>query len=288
MREYFFHAPSTYQEVFDIIGLSESFSFLAGGTCLIPELKERRWQASCPLAPLHIIDLKLLNLDRVEQSDGLLKIGPLCILNDLAESEIIQDRLPALAGAISCISDWTVRNVATIGGNIMRKSNSADCVTLLTVLDTVLRLHGPRGTREIPIKDFYLASGGNISFDNEILTSILIYPNKGKCAFLRMEGHQCGWKSAVNTAVYLEVQERVCRSVRVALGGVASKVVRCSKVEASLLGRRLFSETIQLACALAGEWYSSHRSCFVAADQRRLAIPALVAKTVSKAAGTPR
>ena len=89
----------------------------AGGVDLLDLLKEGL------LAPAKIINLKEVpGLDAIaEEEDGDLRIGPMATLASLAAHPALQQRYPALAGAMSTSASPQIRNVATLGGNLLQR-----------------------------------------------------------------------------------------------------------------------------------------------------------------------
>ncbi len=87
----------------------------AGGTDLLGLLKAD----VLPEYPEAVIDIKpIRNLKKIKLEKGLLKIGALVKLADLAESSLMRSQYPILAEAALRIGSPQLRNVATIGGNL--------------------------------------------------------------------------------------------------------------------------------------------------------------------------
>ncbi|HYA06975.1 MAG TPA: FAD binding domain-containing protein [Xanthobacteraceae bacterium] len=89
----------------------------ASGIDLIDLLKEGL------LKPAKIISLsKVPGLDQVaEENDGSLKIGPMMTLAALADHPLVRQRYPALADALRGSASPQIRNVATVGGNLLQR-----------------------------------------------------------------------------------------------------------------------------------------------------------------------
>jgi xanthine dehydrogenase YagS FAD-binding subunit len=88
---------------------------IAGGTDLLGKLKDE----ILPTYPEAIINLKTIpGLDFIKEEDGLLKIGALARLHDIAVNPIVKDRYPALAMAAHRTASPNIRQMGTIGGNI--------------------------------------------------------------------------------------------------------------------------------------------------------------------------
>ena len=88
---------------------------IAGGTDLLGKMKDR----ILPTYPEALINLKpIQGLDFIKQDDGMLKIGCLTRLEDIATSGIVKEKYAALAEAAHRTASPHLREMGTIGGNI--------------------------------------------------------------------------------------------------------------------------------------------------------------------------
>jgi xanthine dehydrogenase YagS FAD-binding subunit len=89
----------------------------AGGIDLLDHLKEHL------LEPPRIVDLKSVpGLNQIApQADGSLRIGPLVTLAQVAAHAGVRKTHPALAQACGEAASPQIRNVATIGGNVLQR-----------------------------------------------------------------------------------------------------------------------------------------------------------------------
>jgi xanthine dehydrogenase YagS FAD-binding subunit len=89
----------------------------AGGLDLPDLMKEGLLQ------PRRIVNLRgIAGLDRIaEQKDGTLSIGALVTIAQVASTPIVRQRYPALADATGNAASPQIRNVATLGGNLLQR-----------------------------------------------------------------------------------------------------------------------------------------------------------------------
>jgi xanthine dehydrogenase YagS FAD-binding subunit len=91
--------------------------FLGGGTNLVDLMKtgvER---------PARLVDVRDLPLDRVESTpDGGLRIGATVTNSDLAAHPEVRRRFPALTQAVLAGASGQLRNMATVGGNLLQRT----------------------------------------------------------------------------------------------------------------------------------------------------------------------
>jgi len=87
----------------------------AGGTDLLGVLKDE----ILPDYPEMVINIKTIpGLDSISENKGVLKLGALTKLSDIANSPLIKERYPVIADAAHSVATPQIRNAATIGGNL--------------------------------------------------------------------------------------------------------------------------------------------------------------------------
>lgn len=90
-------------------------TLIAGGTDLIGRLKDD----ILPTYPETVVNLKLIpGLDYIREEDGVLKIGVLTHLADLASNPLVNEKYTALAQSASRVASPHIREMGTIGGSI--------------------------------------------------------------------------------------------------------------------------------------------------------------------------
>jgi xanthine dehydrogenase YagS FAD-binding subunit len=93
--------------------------FIAGGTDVMQLCK------AGVSSPELVIDISRLPLDTIETRAGGVAIGALARMNDVADHPLIRDGYRALAEALLASASPQVRNVATIGGNLLQRTRCA-------------------------------------------------------------------------------------------------------------------------------------------------------------------
>ena len=100
-----------------VLGAHGEAVFLAGGGDLLDQLKSRM------RTPEMVVDLKgLPGLRGVEAADGTLTIGALTTLAAIARDPRLRSLTPALCIAASRVATPQIRNIATLGGNLLQDS----------------------------------------------------------------------------------------------------------------------------------------------------------------------
>ncbi len=111
-----YRVPRTIAEAVKIIAdTGPEAQFVAGGTDLYPNMKRRQ---QTPRTVVSVMRLPELNRITGDGSQGL-GIGASVTLTDICENEIIQRDYPVIASAARTISTPILRNMGTIGGNLL-------------------------------------------------------------------------------------------------------------------------------------------------------------------------
>jgi len=94
----------------------ENAKFLAGGTNLVDLMKENVEQ------PSRLVDINRLELARIVERDGALRLGALAKNSDTANHPLVRERYPLVTQAILAGASAQLRNAATNGGNLMQRT----------------------------------------------------------------------------------------------------------------------------------------------------------------------
>lgn len=93
-----------------------SAQFIAGGTNLVDLMKRGVTN------PEKLVDITGLAMNSVEQKVNTISIGALALNSVVAEHELVVKHLPLLSQALRAGASQQIRNMATIGGNIMQRT----------------------------------------------------------------------------------------------------------------------------------------------------------------------
>jgi len=116
LPKFSYHTPRTIAEAVKIIGdTGPESQFVAGGTDLYPNMKRRQ---QMPKTVISVMRLPELNQISGDGTRGLV-IGASVTLTDIVENEIIKRDYPVISSAARTISTPILRNMGTIGGNLL-------------------------------------------------------------------------------------------------------------------------------------------------------------------------
>lgn len=117
MREFGYQRAHDVAGAVALLAADPDARYLGGGTNLVDLMKtgvER---------PARLVDVRELPLARVESTtDGGLRIGATVTNSDLAADPDVRRRYPALAQAVLAGASGQLRNMATVGGNLLQRT----------------------------------------------------------------------------------------------------------------------------------------------------------------------
>ncbi|WP_312274433.1 xanthine dehydrogenase family protein subunit M [Pseudescherichia sp.] len=117
MKAFTYERVNTPAEAAASAGRTPHAKFIAGGTNLLDLMKLEIE------APLHLIDINSLALDKIEQtSEGGLRIGALVRNTDLAADERVRRDYAVLSRALLAGASGQLRNQATTAGNLLQRT----------------------------------------------------------------------------------------------------------------------------------------------------------------------
>jgi 4-hydroxybenzoyl-CoA reductase subunit beta len=116
LPKFTYRTPRTVAEAVKIIGdVGPEAQFVAGGTDLYPNMKRRQ---QMPKTVISVMRLAELNQITGDGPSGVV-IGASVTLTEIIENPIIKRDYPVIASAARTISTPILRNMGTIGGNLL-------------------------------------------------------------------------------------------------------------------------------------------------------------------------
>src|SRR5258706_5388729 len=100
----------------DMLAKNPTGRFIAGGSNIVDLMKRG------VVAPDRLVDINNLPLKQIEENAAGLIIGALAINSEVAENEIVKKNYPLLAMALKAGASPQLRNMATVGGNILQRT----------------------------------------------------------------------------------------------------------------------------------------------------------------------
>ncbi len=204
----------------------EQVYLLAGGTDLIVGMRGGKFSAKTLVDIKDVPELKVL-----EEDDQGITVGAAVTLNEAVVFAPIRDNVPILAEGCHSVGSYSIRNRATMAGNICNASPAADTAAPLYCLDALINIKSSEGSRSMPIKDFFTGPGKTALNKGELVQSILIprpYP-EGRGVYLKASRTGSVDLATVGVAV-----QRWGEKFKIAIGAVAATPVRAFSVEKAI------------------------------------------------------
>jgi carbon-monoxide dehydrogenase medium subunit len=274
------HQP---ESLADAVGLGALYGarsrYVAGGTDLIVQINRKR------IASEHVISLSSLDeLVGIRESESTFTIGALTTHKAIERHEDFKVKIPMLCEAARVVGGHQIRNMGTIGGNIVNASPAADVVAPLRVLDAQVTLQGSSNARTLPLSEFIRGPGETDRTAEEVLTLVSFskLPLNTGTAFLKAGRRRAMEISVVCVAamVTLDPPQETCRAARIALGAVGRTALRCPASEEIITGQAITPEVLGAVSRQAALECSPISDVRASADYRRLMVIALVEKAL--------
>lgn len=245
-------SPQSLPELFSIREAHPDARLMAGGTDLLVRLR-RQPSDDRPLILLERIEA----LQRIETTPTEIVIGSGVCFSRIAAGEHAVAEFPVLAQAAATIGAPTLRNMATIGGNVCTASPAGDSLPALYVLDASVELVSAQGTRTMPVCEFISGPGKTKLGMNEILYAIHIPRKRPAWTIQRYEkiGKRKSLAVAVASmaaAIRLD-KNGVVHEAHLAWGSVGPTVMRCPEAENALISRKPAVDALLAAAAFVPE-----------------------------------
>jgi CO/xanthine dehydrogenase FAD-binding subunit len=283
LKPFSYFEPTTLQEAIEIAitNGSETY-FLAGGTDLYVRMKRGE------IKPSYLINLKRikgLNQIEGEPKKGL-RIGALTRISEIEHSPLIYSSHPVLRQAAGILGSPSIRNLATIGGNIGRASPASDLIPSLMVLCTRVSVEGGQGKKELDLQQLFLGPGRTALLPSEVITSFFL-PEMApltRATYLklgRVEGMDC---ALVGVAALLTLSDNTieAKEAKVALASVGPVHLRAKKAEEILLSGPLTEGRIKEASRAAADDSCPITDMRASSSYRREMVNVLTFRALSK------
>jgi xanthine dehydrogenase YagS FAD-binding subunit len=116
MIQFQYVRTSTPKAAVEAVSKAQNARFIAGGTNLVDLMKRDI------MTPAKLVDINNIPLKSIEQQGNKIVIGALALNSQVADSKLIQEKHPLLSQSLNAGASAQIRNMATIGGNMMQRT----------------------------------------------------------------------------------------------------------------------------------------------------------------------
>ena len=252
--------PGSVADAHSILASRDGAMIIAGGTVVMPILNYGTDAFDT------LVSLRASGLAGVRIAGGKATVGAMTTLSDLQAN----DELGFLWEALDTIASPTVRNMATVGGNLFVKQPYGDLAACLIALGASASISGPSGERSEPVEKTVAAPLGR----SEIVTSIdFALPAAGTFRFRKAARKAFNSAAIVTVAAVVSVSGGKVAECRIGLGGVAASAIRAPSVEKALAGRPLDRASVEAAAREARHDISPSDDAYASAWYRARVTP---------------
>ncbi|XP_060922759.1 aldehyde oxidase 1-like [Limanda limanda] len=238
--------PASLEELVQLKSSNPKAPLLMGNTNIGPDIKFKG-----VVHPLIISPTSVMELYEVTQTPQGVWLGAGCSLSEVRSLlEKLRPQFPeektelftALIQQLGNLGSQQIRNVATLGGNIMSAYPNSDLNPVLAAGNCKLSVISSGGRQEIPLhQDFFVSFGKTALKPEDIVLSIFI-PFSRKGEFVRAFRQAPRKESSFATVttgmrVFFSEGSRVVQDVSIYFGGMGSTTVSAAKTCAALIKR---------------------------------------------------
>ncbi|TFD56960.1 molybdopterin dehydrogenase [Cryobacterium sp. Hh7] len=163
------HRPETLDEVAALLASTEDAMVYGGGTAIQILRKQGI------LFTDDFIDIsRIPGLHDITVTDEYVTVGAMVSVREMEQDPRIRSAIPLASAAYSRVANPRVRNTASVAGNIAHGDYRLDPPTSLLVLDATVIITSIRGTRELPIREFFVDFQATDVAEDEMISAIRI------------------------------------------------------------------------------------------------------------------
>lgn len=215
----------------------ENVTVLGGGTDLFVAARLHSEKRVFQDTVLFIKEIP--QLLRIDEDGKWIRIGAACSIAEVSESPTVRKYAPLLAEAANKIASPQIRNMGTLGGNVMNASPAADGLTALICLEAKAILacapDGKPQFRSLPVSELVVGPRRTGRKAAELLVGFTVpkYP-ECKCRFEKV-----GVRAAMAIAVAsVALQKDLDGKVHIALGSMGPRTIKSRQAEAEIQAGR--------------------------------------------------
>ena len=239
MREFEYVAPKTVKEALSLLATyKEKATILAGGTDVVVRLRDEIIDPEFIIDIKHIDELNGIKFDKIE---GLF-VGANATMHEIQNDKNVKEFYPFYAEACGHVGSKQVRNKATSVGNLCTASPLGDSLTPMYCLDATVVIEGPKGKREVPVREFITFVRKTVLERDELVLGVKFPYVECKGIYTKnARRHEVDLSNIVATIL------KIGDEYRIAYGSVAPTPIRLVKTEEFLKGKKIDDKVIEEA-----------------------------------------
>lgn len=240
-NEFDYFKPETLAEALDILAEKKDVRIFAGGTDLIVKMK-----VGNSYKIENMLDINgIPELHKTVSTDDGIVIGATEKISVLEKNSDISKRYPALQEAFVSMASISLRNMATVIGNICNASPGADTAGPLLCYGATVKIASKGKERTVKMEDFFVEGGKTILESNELVTEVFIpAPKKNTgAAFIKISRIKADL-AKLSITVVLERDGSKISACRMSIASVAGKPLFMKEIGDEIVGKEMNDELV--------------------------------------------
>lgn len=277
-----YQRPTTVAEALSLLA-REGARVLAGGTDLVPQVREGRRRASVLIDIKHIPELKTV----ARLADGSWRVGAAVSVSALGRDPVFSAEHSALLASARLIGSLQIQSRATLVGNLANAAPSADAVPLLMALAARAEVATAKGPRVVDAEDIPVGPGRTSLSEGELVTALILppVPPRSAARYLRFTPRREMDIAIAGSGVLLSLgHDGTIASARIRLAAVAPVPLGARKAQALLCGARPDARLFEAAAIEAAREATPISDMRGSADYRRELVKVLTRRALTECA----
>lgn len=276
-----YNAPANLEEACQIMAnYGAQAKLLAGGTDLLIALKKKE------VSPTQVVALDRVDeIREIFDDDDGVYLGARTTAAEVAELDF-GPAGQSLSEAAAQVGSPLIRNLATVGGNLVTAMPAADMAPPLLALKASVVLQRYGDQREVALSDFFVGPGEQIMLPDEIMSMIFLprLPDGSGGAFEKLGVRKALERSIVSVAAVISLADdgKTINDARIALGAVAPTPMLAFEAAAGLCGAKATPKNFTAAGKTAAQ-EAKPRGLRTSAVYSRMMVETLTVRALTRA-----
>lgn len=283
IHDFTYLKPGTLQEALTMLAEhKDECKVICGGQSLLVVMRQGM------VVTDYLIDIKGLDEMSYITYDGKegLRIGATTPHRAIEKSELVKQKCPVLAEVEKKVASIQIRNWGSIAGNLAHgDAQAGDLAPTLIALDAKVKLASSKGSRIMPLGEFYTGFFENALSNDELMIEVQVPPAPLRTATaytkFNLVGNDQGIVGVAST-VTLD-QSSACQEARIVLGNAGVIPIRAKNAEQVLKGKKLSDKLLDEAGEAAAGEAEPVSDIHASEEYRRYLIKVLTKRMVKQA-----
>lgn len=192
------------------------------------------------------------DINSIVKNSGFICIGAGVTVEDIKNSKVIREEIPEIEHFMEQVSSGIIRNMATLGGNIVNASPIGDLSIFFLAMDSLLILSKKGVKREVKLKDFFLDYKIMDLGEGELIESLKfpVYDGDMFFNFEKVSRRKYLDIAGCNSAITISLEKNKIKKCLISAGGVAPVPLFLKKGSEFIVGKEITTRNIRELCEI--------------------------------------